>query len=288
MVFMKKKIYLLSMLYALCSAMALPSPSHAVTIKKADVVAPAPKASNNSPLSGNSLVPTALSLITGVMALNQQMSTLTGDCIPTAADVAFVSNAMKEFAKTGAIDGPTLAGALRGRAPCDPGNSVSFDNTAQTAAVTSGLQPCYETFNQPSDKNMIWFGYPRPGLTKVCKKNGGAGGCAPKDEEVVSDVWDVFALVNFTPDDLLPQEATAFAKLMDKVERCSGAKLSAAKRALWVNFMTQEAGSLGTKTGSDLASTLGTVNQIMASGGGTNPMSALMGLAPTMMGNMMK
>lgn len=277
-----KIIALCTLLSALCAAGA-----SAVTIKKADVVAPPPKTADNSPLSGNSLVPTALGLITSVMALNQQMNTLTGDCIPAPADVTFVSNMMQQFAKTGAVDAATMTAALRGRAPCDAANGVSFANTAQTAAVTKGLQPCYETFSQKADLKMIWYGYPKPSMDRVCKKSGGLG-CAAKDEDVVSDVYDIFALINFTPDDLLPNEATSFAKIMDKVERCSNVKLAAQKRALWVNFMTQEAGSLGTKTGADLATTLGTVNQVMASGGANNPMSALMGLAPAMMTNVIK
>jgi hypothetical protein len=273
------KAALIIPIFALCCA-GMPAQA-AMTIKKAESVAPAAKSAEDT-LTGNSLVPTALSLITGVMALNQQMKDLTGDCIPTDAEVNFVSNIMKEYAKVGATDQKSITAGLK-REPCD---GESFKDRMQSAAMTSGIQPCFATFNQDSDKGMIWQDYPRASKASICKKNGGFN-CLSKDEQIVSDVYDVFALVGFGPADYLPSEATLAAKMMEKIERCSNVKLAAKKRELWGNFMFSAAGGLG-KTGAGLADTMSAVNQIMAAGGGASPMNALMGMAPTLAGGLMK
>ncbi|MDR1206919.1 MAG: hypothetical protein LBK26_00695 [Rickettsiales bacterium] len=267
--------------FAICLfATAMPSYA-AMTIKKAESVAPAAKSAGDA-LTGNSLVPTALSLITGVMALNQQMKDLTGDCIPTDTEINWVSGIMKEYAKTGAANQKSITAGLKSE-PCE---GESFKDRMQSAAMTSGIQPCFVKFNTDSDNGMIWQDYPKASKASICKKNGGFN-CLPKDEQIVSDVYDVFALVGFGPADYLPGEATLAAKMTEKIERCSNVKLAAKKRELWGEFLINSAGGLG-KTGAGLADTMNTVNQIMSGGGAASHLNAVMGMAPSLAGGLMK
>ena len=55
-------------------------------------------------------------------------------------------------------------------------------------------------------------------------------------------------------------------KLIAKIEKCSTAKLSQAKRTLWGNYLVETIGNLGQKTStSDI---MGTVSGVVNSGGG--------------------
>ncbi|MCL1902351.1 MAG: hypothetical protein FWG18_01840 [Alphaproteobacteria bacterium] len=273
----------LSLFIVNCSLfVALGAPAHAaVTINKAAPVAAAPK-SAESAVTGSSLIPTALSMITGVMALNQQVQALTTECKPTQTELTWVTNMMKEYAKTGATDAQTMMASIK-RERCV---GTNFKDSMQAAAMTTGLYGCVATFNSSADAKMIWQDYPRPSMATICKKNGGFG-CTANEEETVSDIYEIYGLIGFGPADLLPVETTIAPVLMEKILKCTESRLAAKQRELWGDFLIQSAGGLG-KTGGNLAETLGAVNQIMAGGGATSPMAAIMGMAPNVATGLMR
>jgi len=272
---MRKIIFALLFVYA-----ALPAHSSAPAIKKADAVA-VQKKEVGGVMESNSLVPTALGLVSGVMQLNQQMKTLTGECIPTRAELDFVSNMMKEQAKAGKDFSSFWKG---NRTRCDSGGN-SFKNSAEMAANTKGISPCVAVWNNSTaDKGMIWQDVPKASEAKICKKNGGVN-CTAKDEESVSDIYEIFGLIEFGPSDYLPGEAALAAKLIEKNDRCSDAKLNAKKREMWGGFIMQTAGGLGQKQ--DLGGVMGTVSGIMQQGGGNN-MQTIMGLGGALTQGLMK
>lgn len=264
------------LLFAICcSLFALaPQARAAVSITKAEPVAAKPQDSGGM-MSGNSLVPTALGLVTSVMALNKQMQTLKENCIPTDAEVNFVSNTMKEFAKTGAPHPD-----MRGRDSCR-NTTGNFRITAEQEANSKGLKACYDTW---SEAGTVWDGYPRASKAQICRKNGGVG-CGPKDLEYVSDIYEVFALIDFGPRDYLPGEATLAAKLMEKYDECAPSEMSDKARKLWGEFLMGTMGSLGQKQ--NAGDVMGQVSGIVQSGRGS-PLQSIMGMAPALTGGLMK
>ena len=71
-------------------------PAMAITITKAASVTPQETSSSSA---GSSLIPTVLKLVSGVQQLNAQQKALTAECVPSAQEITFVDNTMKEWAK---------------------------------------------------------------------------------------------------------------------------------------------------------------------------------------------
>ncbi len=131
---------------------------------------------------------------------------------------------------------------------------------------TPGMVPRYNIFSGPGNYNMVWAGFPRAGKGEYCKDGGTL--CNARDRTVVTDTYDLFNIIDFGPEDYLPTEATRAANLLAKVEKCSGAKLSAKKKELWGAFLVDTVGNLGqpTNTGT-IMDTVGTMIQSGPSGG---------------------
>lgn len=247
----------------------------AVAVKKAEPVA---VQKTGGLQSAASLLPTALNLVSTVTALNQQMKSLSAECIPTSSDITFVTNIMKEYAKAG---GPKPD--MGSRQPCVTTND-NFDNSAALAASTTGRSACYMSFaSETADRGMIWENYPKPSVAKICKKNGGVG-CADKDKETVSDLYEIFNLVDFIEADYIAGEWTTAVRLLEKIEVCSTAKLNARKRAMMGEFLIGAAGNIGQKQ--NAGATMETLSGVLQAGGG-NPLQSIMGLAPGLAGGLM-
>ena len=109
----------------LFSAMSIIATAHgawaAVAVKKAAPVATQEAAGTAGVAS---LVPTVMNLVQGVQALNVKTKELTADCIPSSAEITFVDNTMKEWAKTGAMSAKEIENALR-RRPCPGGTGYA-------------------------------------------------------------------------------------------------------------------------------------------------------------------
>lgn len=237
----------------------------AVSVKKAAPVAT--KESSKTDASA-SLVGSVLGLVSSVQALNAQQKALTEDCIPTSAEINFVDKTIKEWAMTGAMSADDIR--LGNAKKCDniTGSYRLSAERAETTELDEGI--CYDTF---TDSGNVWYGYPKVGLAEFCP--GGDLTC--KNKKKVSNIYEIFNLVDFEAKDYTPQEATMAGKLMDKIERCSNAKLSAKKRALWDEFLTNTLSNVGQKT--NTGNILQQVSAVSNSGGGLGALSGLGGIA---------
>lgn len=239
----------------------------AVAVKKAAPVAT--KESSKTDASA-SLVGSVLNLVSGVQALNAKQKELTEDCVPTSAEINFVDKTIKEWAMTGAMSASEVGERLS-RKPCD-NLSGSYALNAERAEATESTEVCYDTFTGSGNESMVWYGFPKVGKATFCP--GGEFTC--KNKKTVSNIYEIFNLVDFAAEDYTAQEATLAAKLIDKIERCSNAKLSARKRALWGEFLTSTLSNLGQKT--NTANILQQVNSVTNSGGGLGALGGLGGV----------
>ncbi len=237
----------------------------AVSVKKAAPVAT--KEAGKTDASA-SLVGSVLNLVSSVQAINAKKKALTEDCIPTSAEINFVDKTIKEWAMTGASSASEIK--LPGE-PCD-NLSGNYALNAERAEATESTDVCYDIFTGSGNENMVWFGFPKVGKATFCP--GGELTC--KNKKTVSNIYEIFNLVDFTAEDYTAQEATMAAKLIDKIERCSDAKLSAKKRALWGDFFISTLSNVGQKT--NTANILQQVTSVTNSGGGLGALGGLGGV----------
>ncbi|MBO5696239.1 MAG: hypothetical protein J6S06_01880 [Alphaproteobacteria bacterium] len=214
----------------------------AVSIKKA---APVSTKQTTVVDSTASLVPTVLSLVTGVKQLNSQVRALEAECVPTSAEITFVDNTMKEWAKTGAASARDVETMLR-RLPCTtPSGIGGYAQTVEIAETTEGMEVCYDTFRGPGNDGMVWEDFPKVGKASYCPN--GERVCGNK-QKTTSDIYELFNLIDFTEADYTPTEAKMAGQLIAKIEKCSDARLSQSKREMWGSFLTDTIGSVGKKT----------------------------------------
>lgn len=236
-------------------------PVHAVTIKKAAPVA-TKSASLADTATSSSLIPTVVGLISGVQRLTQQQKALTAECMPTSAEIVWVDNIVKEWAKTGAMTAEDAKKAL-GRGPC--AKSVGgYAETVRMMGGTDDTEICYDWFSGAGNDGMVWYGFPKVGKATYC--DDGSMTCSEKDKKTVSDIYDIFNLVGFAEADYTTAEATMAARLIAKIEKCSYSKLSAKKRAMWSEFLVDSISNIGQETNT------GTIMQAVSgiSGGGSS------------------
>lgn len=242
----------------------------AIQIKKASPVATQPAAGTDGAAS---LVPTVLGLVTNVMDLNARQKALTAECIPTTAEINFINNTMKEWAKTGQSTADQLARALNRRRCADSENGYATD--VRTMGTTSGIEPCFNSFAGAGNRGMVWENFPKAGKGTYCKS--GAYSCSGNDVVTLSDAYDIFYMIDFTPADYIPSEATMAARLMNKLESCSSIKVNAKKKEMWGDFLINTAGGLGQKT--NTGSIMEQVGTITSSGGGMGALGSLGAIA---------
>ncbi|MDE6250338.1 MAG: hypothetical protein K2M34_01750 [Alphaproteobacteria bacterium] len=253
---------------ALVSGALVGAADAAVAVKKAAPVAT--KEASKTDASA-SLMGSVLGLVSSVQALSAQQKALTEDCIPTSAEINFVDKTVKEWAMTGATSASEIRLPGNPR-PCD-NITGSYALNAERADATESTDMCYDTFTGAGNENMVWFGFPKVGKATFCP--GGELTC--KNKKTVSNMYDIFNLVDFDTQDYTVQEATMAGKLIDKIERCSNSKLSAKKRALWGEFLTNTLSNVGQKT--NTGNILQQVTNVSNSGGGLGALSGLGGLA---------
>ncbi len=247
----------------------------AITIKKAEPVA---TQSSSSASTTASLVPTVLGLIGGIQQMNAKQKELTNECIPSSQEIAFVDNTMKEWAKTGTMSAEEVQRKL-GRKPCN----VAVGGYRASVIVAAGTESdniCYDYFAGDGNAGMVWAGYPKVGSATYCVD--GAVSCSDKDKKTVSDIYDIFNLIDFNETDYTASEATMAAKLIAKIETCSYSRLSAKKRAMWGEFLTDTISNLGQTTSTGMI-----MEQVgnIAGGGGLGALSSLGSIASQVMGN---
>ena len=246
----------------------------AVQVKKAAPVATS-EASGNS--GGASLVPNVLGLVAGVIDMNKKQNELSEACIPSSTEIKFVEDTIKEWAKTGRAYYDSSGRILGDRIPCETADG--FRNETYRWS-TAGTQKCYNYFDGVGNADMVWQYFPKPGIGTYCKNGMPSGSCSGKDLVTVSDVYDIFNLIDFVPEDYRKNEATIAGNLLTKAESCSNARLSAKKKALWGEFLMSTVGNVGTKT--NTGSIMEQVGSI-STGGGAGALQSLGGIATQFM-----
>ena len=231
-----------------------------VVIKKA-----APVATKQTSVvdTGASLVPTVMNLISGVKQLTQQQKALTAECIPSGSEITFVNNTIKEWAKTGAKTADEVQTAL-GMKRCKTPTGGYQANVRIAEGTDEKDLLCYDWFGGSGDKDMIWYEFPMAVSTYYCT-DGSVTSCSDKHKQYVSNIYDIFNLIDFETSDYTQQEARMAGVLISKIENCSYSKLNAKKKALWGEFLTNTVGGLGQKT--NTASIMQTVGGVANSGG---------------------
>ena len=246
------------------------SDASAITIKKA---APVATQEASASAATTSLVPTVLNLISGVQQISAKQKELTAECIPTTQEVNFVDNTMKEWAKTGAMSAEEVEKKLGKR--CDSATG-GYQASVEIAAMMDTDDICYDYF---SDAGMVWFQYPKVSVAKYCED--GTNSCSEK--KTVSNIYDIFNLIDFSEADYSSSEITMASKLIAKIENCSNSKLNAKKRAMWSEFLMGTISNLGQPT--NTGSIMEQVSSIAGSGGGLGSLSSLGAIATQFLGN---
>ena len=258
---MKKALFAIA---GLISFMTATVAMGAVTVKKAAPVATQAASTTNS---AGSLVPTVLSLVSNVQQLTSKQNDMMIECIPSSAEITFVNNIVKEWAKTGAMSAKDVQKKLK-RKPCAGGSGYAFD--VKYNAATGLDDVCYDSFVGYGNEGMVWYGFPKVGKTEYC--DDGSDNC--KNRKTASDIYEIFDLVDFGYADYTKSEATMAAKLITKVDECTDKKLSQKKREMWGEFLTTTIGGVGQKTNtSAIMDTVGGITK-----GGTNVSSGLSSL----------
>ena len=256
---MNKKL-LIFMCMISCAVSSAPA---AVTIKKAAPVATQAASVQDT---GASLVPTVLGLVRGVQQLNAKQRELTQECIPTSQEITFVNNTMKEWAKVGEMTAEDAQKRLN-RRPCSIARG-GYAQAVRIAAGTDAADICYDYFSGDGNADMVWEGFPMASTATYCSD----GSLSCKNPVDVSDIYEIFNLIDFSAADYTKTEATMAAKLLSRMENCSYAKLSAKKRAMWGDFLISTVGNMGQSTNTDAI--MQSVSGV-TSGGGIGGLSSL-------------
>ncbi len=255
------------------------SPVGAITINKA---APVAAQETSAASSVTSLVPTVLGLISNVQALSAKQKELTAECIPSSQEINFVNNMVKEWAKTGAMSADEVEIRL-GRKRCDTANGGYKNSIEAFAGTDMDELICYDYFAGSGNVGMVWENYPKVGTATYCSDGSPASMCSEKNKVNVSDIYDIFNLIDFTEEDYTSaSELKMAANLMAKIEKCSYSKLSAKKREMWGEFLTNTINSLGepTNTGNIMQSV-----SSFSSGGLSGGLGSLGSIATSLFSN---
>ncbi len=240
----------------------------AVSVKSSGVKKAAPVATKqvDKMETATSLLPTVIGLVSNVKALSVQQQQLTADCAPTASEIETVNNLVKEWAKTGSV---TVNSAVSGLGEtCGPdkdkNNSGYFSGKMEDADKKDS---CYENFSSEADKDTIWHYFPKASKAEICDS------LSKKNCKNISNIYDVFAKIPFTEEDYTEAEAKKISKFIEKMNRCAEGKLSAARRELYGNFLTQTLGNVGQSSG---AAGTATVLEAVSGMGGSGDIKSML------------
>lgn len=258
-----------TLLFAGLMCMAQIAPSMAITIKKA---APVATKQNDIKETGASLIPTVIGLYSGIQEITQKQKTLIAECLPSSQEIEFVNSTFKEWIKTGAMTRDEVFRSLGNARPCQTASGGYATSVSIAYATEDTSLICYDFFGDSSDKNMIWYGYPKAVTTYYCTDDPSSRSCTDKNRENISNIYDIFNLIDFTESDYTKQEAKMAGTLIAKIENCSNNKLNAKKRAMWSEFLVGSISSLGSKTNT------GTIMQMVQGSANSGPMGALKSL----------
>lgn len=217
-----------------------------------------------------SIAPTIMNIVSGVQQLSKKQQELTSECVPTTQEVNWVNNMIKEWAKTGA---KTADEAFSGMPPrCS--SEGEYRRRVQLGYGTDAEDDlCYDAFD---DSGMVWDDFPKAAVADYCT-DGSYSGCSAKNKKTVSNIYEIFALIDFEDKDYTDDEMTTLVKLREKFEKCGGGKLAAQKKQMWGEFLVDSIGGLGQKT--NTATIMDAVSGMAKSGGGAAGLGSLGNIA---------
>ncbi|MBD5391482.1 hypothetical protein HDR66_01600 [bacterium] len=219
--------------------------------------------------SVGSLVPTVINLVGTVQSISKKSRELSAECIPSAAEVSWVNEMIKEWAKTGASTAEEAVNALHMR-PCS--NGETYASMVEIAADEGDDIVCVDIFAGAGNDDTVWAGFPMASKATYCTDGSFGSSCGASKQKTVSNIYNVFNLIDFTPGvDYTKKESETAAKLIAKIEQCSDAKLNARKRAMWSEFLLNSINTVGQPT--NTGAVMQTVTSVTGSGGGLNVQS---------------
>ena len=250
-------------IFAVIACLAPVASMGAVTIKKA---APVATKQADKMASATSLLPTVIGLVGSVKSLSTQQQQLSSDCAPTTDELNTVNNLVKEWAKIGDTTAESARSSM-GEVPCS-GNEESNSGGAYETFIKEhdDDETCYESFTSKADEGTVWYKFPKASSGSKCDDNN-------KNCTYISNIYDLFAKIPFTEEDLTKSELSKITKLKEKSERCAPGKINAAKRELYGNFLVQTLGSVGQSTG---AVGTGSVLEAVSSMGGSGSVKSML------------
>lgn len=216
-----------------------------------------------------SIAPTIMNIVSGVQQLSKKQQELTTECVPTAQEVNWVNNMIKEWAKTGAKTADEAFSGMPQR--CQ--SRGEYSRRVQLGGTDAEENLCYDAFD---DSGAVWHKFPMAAVADYCT-DGSISGCSAKNKKTVSNIYEIFALIDFEDKDYTADEMTTLVKLREKFEKCGGGKLAAQKKQMWGEFLVESIGGLGQKT--NTATIMDAVSGMAKSGGGANGLGALGNIA---------
>lgn len=224
-------------------------------------------------VTSGSLLPGVIGLVSNVSALNKQQKELAAECVPTATEINWVNNMVKEYAKVGAVSAEKMLSSVAGTGrKCETANGETYATDLKVTATTNSIDTCTELFDGAGDKDMIWQDYPKVAYGSYCAD--GMPNCASSKLKYRTNMYKVFGAIDFTLVDYTNDEATMFGKMMEKAEKCSPENISKRNKEAYASFLTTTIANTGksTNTGSIMQAVGG-----LSSGG----ISGIGALAPT-------
>lgn len=256
-----KKSY--SLLAAVLFGVVANASMAAVAIKKAAPVATQESATSSTAAS---LVPSVLTLVSDVQALSAKQRELEADCIPSSAEISFVNNTIKEWAKTGEMTADEVASKL-GKQRCPSG--TCYRNEIMDAAGTGMDVEYFDSFSGTDDEYMIWQDFPKATVVEYCSDGSYGNTCSKKDRKTASNIYEIFNLIDFDEVDYTRQDNSAMvSKLLAKASNCADNKVEQRKKQVMGEFLVGAVGKVGQKTST--ATIMETVSNITKNGTSLN------------------
>lgn len=270
---MKKFFIFCSMVCAFGGVFDAFGAANVLVPKKADSVAKR-ESSTSTTNVGASLLPTAATLVSNVVALNQQQKALVAECEPTSREITFVNNLIKEWAIAGATN-PLKAGS-GGMRPCDKTNDESYEKSITGAGIGVTIDAsaiCYDTFSDADARGAVWAGFPKAAVVEYCSDGEMLNMCSKNKRKKMTNMWTLFDMIDFDNKDYTRTEASQAVALLQKATNCSGNKLAAKRLETFGGFITSTISNMGQTTNT------GTVMDAVSSIVGQSGVGGLGGLA---------
>ncbi|MBO4479997.1 MAG: hypothetical protein J5742_00025 [Alphaproteobacteria bacterium] len=244
---MKKLIAICVATFSVCGAYTAFGAANMLVPKKASSVAKHEETSSVTNVGG-SLLPTALGLVGNVVQLTQQQKELKAGCEPTAKEVNFVNNLVKEWAIAGASN-PFDNGTFGAILPCDSTAGYSYRDTVVVADTGVGVDNtllCYDVYTDADARGAVWVNFPKAAVVTYCPDNSYS--CSKNKQKTVTNLYTIFDAIDFTEQDYTRTEASQAQALLQKAANCSGSQLAAKRLESFGGFIKNTIGNMGQKT----------------------------------------